>query len=109
MTYDYEVELIRIVEPEDPEAPTTDDDGNQIIVTAIDKIFCGKKSISGNEFYKAAVAGIKPTLTLIVHPYEYSGQVRLKFEDKYYRVVRTYEVSMDDMELTCESILADEQ
>jgi SPP1 family predicted phage head-tail adaptor len=109
MTYDYEVELIKIVEPEDPDAPTTDDDGNQIIETAVDKILCGKKSITGNEFYKAATAGIKPTITLVIHPYEYFGQDRLKFEGKYYRVIRTYEVDIDNIELTCETILADEQ
>lgn len=98
MTFDHEVTLISqtIIE---------DDIGNQIPVEEETTILCGKKSVSRSEFYNAAVNGLKPVIILVVHPYEYEGQARIKFDGVYYKVIRAYEVSMEELELTCERVI----
>lgn len=80
MTYDYELTLIGDKE-------TT--------------ILCGKKSVGRNEFYSAAQAGLKPEIIFIVHDYEYNGEEKIRFEGKIYKVIKTYSVSFEEVELTC--------
>lgn len=104
LTYDYEVQLISNFSEE---AVETDSVGNQISSPTITTVFCGKQSVTRTEFYNAAAIGLKPSIVLVVHPYEYSGQEKVKFENNYYRVVRSYEVDFENMELTCESVIAD--
>lgn len=104
LTYDYEVELITN-DPED--SFETDSIGNPIGNPLTEKILCAKDSVTRTEFYKAAAIGLKPSIVLVVHPYEYSNQSKIKFEDNFYRVVRTYEVDSENLELTCEAIIAD--
>jgi SPP1 family predicted phage head-tail adaptor len=104
LTYDYEVELIS----KDPNDNfETDSIGNPVGTPISEKIFCAKDSVTRTEFYKAASIGLKPSIVLIVHPYEYRGQTKIKFEGNFYRVVRTYDVDSENLELTCESIIAD--
>ncbi|HHV63828.1 MAG TPA: phage head closure protein [Peptococcaceae bacterium] len=99
MTFDHEVTLIS-------RTLTKDEIGNQIPGKKEEiTILCGKKSVSRSEFYNAATRGLKPVIVLVVHPYEYGGQTKLKFEGVLYKVIRTYEVSMEELELTCEKAI----
>lgn len=102
MTYDHELILIT------PSQIIEDEIGNQIPNDPIETpILCGLKSIGRSEFYNAAVAGLRPELVFVVHAYEYEGQKSIKFEGIEYRVIRTYSVSFEEMELTCERVAAD--
>lgn len=102
MTYDHELILIT------PSQIVEDDIGNQIPSDPIETtILCGLKSVGRSEFYNAAVAGLRPELVFVVHAYEYDGQRSIKFEGIEYRVIRTYSVSFEEMELTCERVAAD--
>lgn len=85
MNYDYELILI-------------DSSSNETTV------LCGKKSVGRNEFYNAAVSGLKPEIIFVIHDYEYSGQMQVKFEDKLYKVIKTYSLGFEEVELTCSSI-----
>ena len=38
---------------------------------------------------------------LIVHPYEYEGQRYIRFHGKKLKVVKTYQISAEELELTC--------
>ena len=38
---------------------------------------------------------------LIVHPYEYEGQRYIRFHGKKLKVIKTYPISMEELELTC--------
>ena len=98
MTFDHEVTLIS-------ETITEDEIGNQIPVETETTILCGKKSVTRSEFYNAATAGLKPSIVLVVHTYEYEGQQRLEFEGERYKVIRAYEVSTEELELTCEQVI----
>jgi len=100
MTYDHELTLITQI-------MTEDEIGNQIPVETKKDILCGLKSIGRNEFYSAAATGLKPEITFIVHAYEYSGQRKVEFEGVPYNVIRTYEPSFEELELTCERIIGD--
>ena len=101
MTYDHELTLISQIITEDAI-------GNQVPVETETVILCGLKSIGRAEFYNAATTGLKPEITFIIHAYEYAGQKKVKFEGNYYSVIRTYEPSFEELELTCERIIADE-
>ena len=59
-TFDNELKLINHL------AWTEDDIGNQIPVTSETVLLCGIKSVGRNEFYNAAVAGLKPEISFII-------------------------------------------
>jgi SPP1 family predicted phage head-tail adaptor len=94
MSYDYELTLIN-------ETNTEDDIGNQKPTNTETKIFCGIKSIGRNEFYNAAVAGLKPEIIFIIHGYEYNSQEKVKYDGKLYKVMKTYSTNFEEIELTC--------
>jgi SPP1 family predicted phage head-tail adaptor len=100
MTYDHELTLIS-------EIYTEDEIGNQIPVETETVILCGLKSVSRNEFYNAAVNDLKPEQVFVIHPYEYSGEKKVEFEDERYKVIRTYQKDIEEMELIVEKVGAD--
>jgi SPP1 family predicted phage head-tail adaptor len=100
MTYDYELTLIG-------ETYTEDEIGNQIPVEIETVILCGLKSVSRNEFYNAAVNDLKPERVFVIHPYEYDNQKKVEFEGERYRVIRTYQKDIEEMELIVEKVAGD--
>lgn len=100
MTYDYELILIR-------ETYTEDEIGNQIPIPVETNIYCGLRSIGRSEFYRAAVTDLKPELAFVIHPYEYNGEKKVRFktiedgESVEYKVIRTYQTGIEEMELIC--------
>ena len=100
MTYDHELTLIS-------QTITEDEIGNQIPVETETVVLCGLKSVGRNEFYSAAVTGLKPELVFVIHGYEYNGEQEVKFEGNRYRVIRTYLTDFEEVELTCERVTAD--
>lgn len=109
MMYDHELSLVSVTWEEN-------DIGVQIPVETKTTILCGLKSVARNEFYSAAVAGLKPEMVFVVHECEYSGEREVEFEGNKYRVLRTYRGGMakqgtklgfDEMELTCEKVIND--
>lgn len=102
MSYDHELILIT------PGAIDYDDIGNQIETDPIETpILCRLNSVGRSEFYNAAAAGLRPEMVFTIHGYEYSDQKLVKFEGVQYRVVRTYAVDFEEIELTCEKVNAD--
>ena len=98
MTYDYELTLINQFFIED-------EIGNQIPQEIETDIYCGIKSIGRNEFYTAAKSGLKPELIFVINNYEYSGEKEIIFEGKRYKVIRTYLIGFEEIELTCEKVV----
>ena len=95
MAFDYEATLIGYEVGQD-------DIGNSTSEKVETIIFCEKRSIRQSEFYAAAQSGLKPELTLVVRPYEYNDQKELIFEDVSYRIIRTFEIDSEELELICE-------
>jgi len=66
------------------------------------QVFCKKKSIPQNEFFQAGQSGIKASCVLIVNFFDYQDEVKVKYNDKFYNVYRTYEKNDETIELYCE-------
>ena len=63
-------------------------------------LLCRKKSITRSEFYQANQAGIRPSLVVDIHSFEYDNQELAEFEGKRYRILKTYPVDLETLELT---------
>ena len=100
MTYDHELVLIG-------QDYVQDEIGNWKKVPVRKIVLCGIKSVTRNEFYSAAQAGLRPSIVFVVHSYEYNGETEVEFESAKYKVIRTYAASFEEMELTCERVTAD--
>lgn len=73
-------------------------DEPQIIEIPIIKV----EDVYGNEFYKANEQGYKPTLRLRVSNLNYSNQKELIYMNVKYTIIRTQEVTADELILICE-------
>lgn len=97
MAYDHELTLIgTVIEKDEIE--------QDIEVPTYTTILCTLKSIGRNEFYSAAQAGLRPSITFVIHKYEYEGQKRIRFEGQEYKVLRTYSEDFEELELICERV-----
>jgi len=101
MTFDHEVTLIK-------EATVYDDLGNPTKTEVKTPILCDLRSIGRNEFYSAAVQGMKPDIAFVIYSFEYDDQNIVEFEGKRYTVLRTYGSDWETVELTCERVLAND-
>lgn len=64
-------------------------------------VLCNKKSVGYSEFYKASQAGYKTELKVDIHTQDYDGETIAEFENKRYKILRTYESKCGDFtELT---------
>ncbi|PZO95397.1 MAG: phage head-tail adapter protein [Streptococcus pyogenes] len=64
------------------------------------KLLCLKRSITRSEFYQANQAGIRPSLIVDIHSFEYEDQELAEFDGKRYRIIKTYPVDLEIIELT---------
>jgi len=97
MNYDYELKLI---------SKTFKDDGigNKRPIEKEEIILCAEKSVGRTEFYAAAAVDLKPSIVLVVHSYEYNGETIVEYEGTRYKIIKTYKVSFEELELTCERV-----
>ncbi|MFD1885583.1 phage head closure protein [Paenibacillus wenxiniae] len=100
MNYDHELTLL--------EYPIIEDEiGNQIPGEPVETaLLCRQQSVSRSEFYNAAAAGLQPEILFTIHAYEYDGQRELLFEGSKYKVIRTYQASFEELELTCQKVVS---
>jgi hypothetical protein len=64
-------------------------------------VYANKKSVRQSEYYQAQSNGVMPELTFEVRIIEYDGQRYLTYNNKRYRIIRTFEKG-EDVELICE-------
>jgi SPP1 family predicted phage head-tail adaptor len=110
MIYDQKLTLVK-------KSYSEDDIGNQISTLTETDVLCSVKSISKNEYYKAAQTDLWPSLIFVIHHFEYDGETEVIFDGKRYSVIRTYRqppayqttkyvdplsVDIDALELLCE-------
>jgi len=84
-----------------------DELGNEKIITVEKQIFCNKKSVTQNEFFKASEAGLKPQLMILVFAVDYNNENKVKVDDKVYYIYRTYQKTKDKLELYLSTQLVD--
>ena len=68
-------------------------------------ILCRKKKVTRSEFYQANQAGLRPSLVVEVHNFEYDNQEHATFEGKQYRILKTYPIDSEILELTLSEVL----
>ena len=65
-------------------------------------VYCTVRSVGHTEVYEALTHGLHPTLTFsIANHLDYCGELYLRYEDRRYRVIRTYRTGMS-LEITVE-------
>jgi len=85
---------------------TTENSMGDIIETALEReVFADKQSIRQSEFYQAAATGLRPELMFVVRTIEYNGETRLKYNDKEYNIIRTYDKDGELTELICQGVV----
>lgn len=65
-------------------------------------VFCRVDSIGSSEFFDASQTGLKPELRFTIYDKEYSGERLVKYKGDYFSVYRTYNRSLDFVELYAE-------
>ncbi len=71
------------------------------------KVFCGVRSVTYSEYYRALENNIHPTLIFVLEDYaEYKGEKICEYEGKRYAVIRTY-CDGQRIELTVEEATVD--
>lgn len=84
-----------------------DDIGNPIKETEEREVFAERYSIGQNEFYNAAVSGMRPEAKFIIADYmDYCGEEILEYAEygsekkQRYSIIRTYRKG-NELEITC--------
>src|SRR5690606_24516285 len=85
---------------------TQDEIGNQIEDVTERMVFANELAVTSEEFYNAAVTGLRPTKRFEIYSSEYQGEDRLKHDGVVYRVIRT-EKRGEKIRITCERVVAD--
>lgn len=65
------------------------------------------EDIYENEYYKANEQGYKPTLRLRISVLNYDKQSELIYMNETYTIIRTQEISQDEIVLICERKIKD--
>lgn len=84
---------------------TKDDIGDTVTVETEREVFVNKKSIRQSEYYQALSTGLKPEIMLEVKTIDYEDEREVKYNNKRYRVIRTYDRNSETTELVCEAVI----
>lgn len=66
------------------------------------KVYAKKQSVRQSEFYQSASVGLKPELVFEIRSIEFGGEEKVKYNDKEYTIIRTYDKG-ETIELTVSS------
>ena len=83
---------------------TFDEYGNESIETEKTDVYVQPRGVYQSEYYNAAQAGLKPSITFeIAHREDYNNQQVVEFHNKYYTVIRVdWTAQRDKIALICE-------
>ena len=88
---------------------TDDDIGNQVETETTNEEWAEETGVRQSEFYKAAIAGLRPERTIVVWANEYNGQTKIEADGVKYKLIRAYNnpSKSEIVELVCERVIAD--
>lgn len=72
------------------------------------KVYCNEKGVKRNEFYQAATAGVKPELCIEIKAAEYRREEYFEYDGVMYRIVRTYPVKNENLELILTTLVKED-
>lgn len=70
------------------------------------EVFCNEKGIKRSEFYQAQAQGIRPELCVEIRQADYKNEGHFEFNGDMYRIIRTYPVKNECLELICQSLVS---
>lgn len=73
------------------------------------EVFCNEKGVKRSEFYQAQAQGYKPELCVEIKELDYNQESHFEYRDIMYRVIRTYPVKNECLELICQALVADDR
>lgn len=85
---------------------TIDEWGNPISKDDMWTVFAQKMSVTSAEFYRASNQGLKPSLVFEIYEEEFRDADLLIYEGIEYTIIRTYQRTLDRLELVCERKVA---
>ncbi len=84
---------------------TENDMGDPVEIPVEREVFADKQSIRQSEFYQAAATGLRPELMFVVRTIDYNNEPKLKYNDKEYTIIRTYDKDGELIELICQGVV----
>ncbi len=67
-------------------------------------VYAEQGGVGRSEFYKAAAAGMTPAVTFTVSEADYNNERLINFDNKVYKVLRTYPLPNRKIELVCQGV-----
>ena len=65
------------------------------------EVFCDEKSVTSDEYYKSTQVGEEIKVVLEIKQVDYEKEPYLIYEGETYKVVRTYKIGTENIELHC--------
>lgn len=72
------------------------------------EVFCNEKGVKRNEFYQAQAQGYRPELCIEIKALDYNREGHFEYDGTMYRIIRTYPVKNECLELICQALVADD-
>jgi SPP1 family predicted phage head-tail adaptor len=79
-----------------------DDWGNPLTSEVSWIVFADRMSVTSAEFYRASNQGLKPSVVFEIYEKEFDNADLIIFDDVEYSIIRTYQKTLDRLEVVCE-------
>lgn len=79
----------------------TDENKNPVEIPVEVSVWAKKKSVWQREFYAAAAFDLRPEIIFVLWQQDYNGEIQVKYDDKDYQVIRSFEPNKEEIELYC--------
>ena len=83
---------------------TFDENGNESFTTQKTDVFVMPRGVYQSEYYNAAQAGLKPSITFeLSNREDYNGEKAIEYHNRFYTVIRTdWNAQRDRISIICE-------
>lgn len=85
-----------------PDSYSKDDYGVQRKTTTKRKIYCNVTSVTGTEWFEGGRNGLNPQYRITMFNFDYLGEKVIEYDGVRYAIYRTYNRSVDEIELYVE-------
>ena len=72
------------------------------------EVFVNEKGVKRNEFYQASAQGYRPELCVEIRAADYHREAHIEYDGVMYRIIRSYPVKNECLELICQSLVSDD-
>lgn len=87
------------------EVETTNALGDTVLTPTDRLVYVNRSSVRQSEFYQAQAVGLRPELMFEMRRSDYQDEPKIKYDDKTYDIIRTYEKNKDFIELIAQGVV----